>query len=360
VEQIETVKSNSTAIPRKDLDSQKAALPRDGIWLQAVVVRLGSKVPSSRRDMGLVDYIIEQIQSGGPSQRQHRFVTLSPSERITTIREISNRLNPEEWAMLDLTLKQFGLKTTDEWRGDKTSYILEMVSPAPDTVLVELAKHLGFETDNGPHNINDAAFWIRNRLRVFVSHLAIHKSIAGELQQFLYPLGISCFVAHNDIEPTLEWQNQIELALATCDLLVALLHPEFHKSNWTDQEIGFVMGRGIPIFAVRLGQDPYGFIGRFQAFNGQGKNIAGLAKEIFDACRKHKQCQPKMADALVSLFEESGSFADAKNRIGYLEELPVWEKSYRDRVILAAKANGQIAGSWGVPERVERLIKKWS
>jgi TIR domain len=287
-------------------------------------------------------------------------MNFSPSERITIIKEIVNRLNPEEWAMLDLTLKQFGLNISDDWNGDKRGYILEMVSPAPDSVLVELARHLGFETDNGPHNIADAAFWIKNRLRVFVSHLAIHKSIAGEFQQCLHPMGISCFVAHNDIEPTQEWQNQIELALATCDLLVALLHPDFHKSNWTDQEIGFVMGRGVPIFSVRLGQDPYGFIGRFQAFNGQGKKTAVLARELFDACRKNKHCQPKMVHALVSLFEESGSFADAKTRIGYLEELPTWEKSHRDRVVAAAKANGQINGSWGVTERVESLAKKWT
>ena len=50
--------------------------------------------------------------------------------------------------------------------------------------------------------------------------------------------------------PHLEWQVQIETALATCDTLVALLHDKFHASNWTDEEIGFAMGRGVPTFAV--------------------------------------------------------------------------------------------------------------
>ena len=284
---------------------------------------------------------------------------LTPSERVTIIKEIGNRLSTEEWPLIDLTLKQFGLDTFDQWRGDRLSYVVEIVSPVADPVLVDLAKHVGYVPNSAHHNV-EPAFWVKSRLRMFVSHLAAHRDFAGQLQQALHPFGISCFVAHNDIEPTLEWQTQIEVGLSTCDMLVALLHPDFHKSNWTDQEIGFAMGRGLPIFAVRLGQDPYGFIGRFQGFNGQGKTMPMIAEELFSACVKHKQTQSAMARALVSLFEESGSFANAKDRIGYLEKLDVWEPAFSDRIKAAIKANGQISGSWHVPERVEGLVVKRS
>lgn len=125
--------------------------------------------------------------------------------------------------------------------------------------------------------------------RVFLSHLAANKVVAAKLQEACLEFGISCFVAHNDIEPTQEWQTQIETALATSDALVALLHPEFHASNWTDQEIGYAMGRGLPVYSVRFGQDPYGFIGRFQAFTAKGKNPLALAQELFESFRKNKQ-----------------------------------------------------------------------
>jgi hypothetical protein len=138
-----------------------------------------------------------------------------------------------------------------------------------------------------------------------------------------------------------------------------LLHDKFHVSNWTDQEIGFAMGRRVPTFAVRLGETPYGFIGRFQAFNGNGKTALELARELFDSFRKNKQTQRRMSEVMVALFEESGSFAHAKERIGYLEELEVWDPSYSVRIRAAAKSNNQIDGSWGVPARVEALIKKW-
>lgn len=172
--------------------------------------------------------------------------------------------------------------------------------------------------------------------------------------------GISAFVAHNDIEPTLEWQTQIETALATADSLVALLHPAFHKSNWTDQEIGFAMGRGLPVFAVRFGQNPYGFIGRFQGFAGSEKTANELAKELFDSYRKNKQTQKRMAEVLVNLFEDSGSFATARIRIGYLEDLEIWDTAFIPRLEAMMKSNSQISGSWGVPERVQKLTKKWA
>jgi len=196
--------------------------------------------------------------------------------------------------------------------------------------------------------------------RLFVSHLASERKLAGQLQESLLSYGISAFVAHNDIEPTLEWQSQIEAALATADSLVALLHPKFHESKWTDQEIGFAMGRGLPVFAVRFGQDPYGFIGRFQAFTGDGKTPTELATKLFDGYRKNKQTQKRMAEVLVTLFEESASFAVAKERIGYLENLEVWDASFGPRIKAAVKSNSQISDSWGVSERVKDLAKKWT
>lgn len=154
--------------------------------------------------------------------------------------------------------------------------------------------------------------------------------------------------------------NEIEVALSTCDALVALLHEGFHESMWTDQEIGFAMGRAVPAFSVKFGQAPYGFIGRFQAFNGSKTTPNELARELFDSFRSSKQTQKKMAEILISLFEQSGSFSEAKARIEHLEGLRSWEASYAARILAAAEANGQVRRAFGVPERVKRLAEKWS
>jgi hypothetical protein len=287
-------------------------------------------------------------------------MSLTASQRVTLMKEISVRFSAENWALIDATLKQFLLPWTDEWRGTSDAYVLRMVEGADDETLTELAQHVGYKFEDAAPLRVDPSFWRKGMLRVFVTHLATQRDFAAELQEALLPFGISCFVAHNDIEPTSEWQTQIETALATCDALVALLHEKFHASNWTDQEIGFAMGRGVPAFTVRLGETPYGFIGRFQAFNGSGKDVQALARELFDCYRKHKQSQRKMAEVLVGLFEGSSSFADAKRHMGYLEELTTWDPSFSTRIRAAERDNLQVSQAYGVPERIDSLAKRWA
>jgi len=67
-----------------------------------------------------------------------------------------------------------------------------------------------------------------------------------------------------------------------------------------------------------------------------------------------------MAEVLIGLFEESGSFAAARARIGLLEELEIWEPSFSTRIGSAVKGNSQVSESRGVPARVEALVKRWA
>ena len=158
---------------------------------------------------------------------------MHPSERIKYIKAITSELSKEEWSILDLTLKQFGLPWSDQWSGDKENYVIEMISSSEDGPLLEIAKHLGvasqLETEKEP------GFWAADAARIFLSHLATMKAQVAELRDALERYGITAFVAHEDIEPTKEWQTEIESALSTMDGLVALLAPGFKESNWCDQ-----------------------------------------------------------------------------------------------------------------------------
>lgn len=282
------------------------------------------------------------------------------------MKEIASRLSQESWALIDTTLTEFNQNTSSVFDGSSHAYVLKMIEKAPDQALIDLARHVGYEVEfadaapspKGPALV-EASFWKKRMFRLFLSHLATYRKYAADLQNELLSYGISAFVAHNDIEPTSEWQTQIEIALATCDGLVALLHEKFHESKWTDQEIGFAMGRQVPTFSVRLGETPYGFISKFQAFNGNGKAPVTMAGEIFESFRKNKQTQQKMAEVVVRMFENAQSFADAKRVMGYLEQLEVWEPSFSGRIEDAVQLNNQVEGSFGVPNRVEKLVKKW-
>lgn len=68
---------------------------------------------------------------------------MKPSDRIRIISEIASSLDSSEWSLIDLTFRQFGLPWTDEWFGDKTNYIVEMIQGGDDQCLLNLASHLG-------------------------------------------------------------------------------------------------------------------------------------------------------------------------------------------------------------------------
>lgn len=126
--------------------------------------------------------------------------------------------------------------------------------------------------------------WGVERFRLFLSHKASVKKKTADLKERLGLYGISAFVAHEDIQPTKAWQNEIENALFSMDAFAALLTEDFHDSDWTDQEVGFALARGVPVIAVELGCLPYGFIAKFQALR---TDWSAAAEEIVKLLIKH-------------------------------------------------------------------------
>lgn len=283
-----------------------------------------------------------------------------PSEKIKLIKEISNNLSTEEWSLIDLTLKQFDFPTTEEFSGNKFDYILLHIQNGEDDNLLNLAYHLDVKTGSNESILSESElnpiFWHDGYFKLFISHLASDKSNAQILKDRLERYGISGFVAHSDIEPTKEWQIEIEMALRTCDSLVALMIPGFHDSKWTDQEIGLALGKDLLIIPVRMGQDPYGFIGKFQAITFTNHTV--LAEDIFNSLLKNEKTSKKMAFAVMYKFENSQSFSEAKTNLNYVEKIEYWDKKLIRRLKSAEGNNSQISNSFGVPGRLKSIIKK--
>jgi hypothetical protein len=137
--------------------------------------------------------------------------------------------------------------------------------------------------------------------------------------------GISSFVAHEDIEPTKEWQEEIEKALFSMDALAAILTSKFNDSKWTDQEVGVAVGRGSLIIPIRKGMDPYGFIGKYQGMQGDGKTIRQVAERVFRILSNHPKTKEKLAGGLVHQITLASSGEDAVKKLNLLisfEPLP--------------------------------------
>jgi hypothetical protein len=204
--------------------------------------------------------------------------------------------------------------------------------------------------------------WAADRFRLFLSHTSAHKTHVHELSDALSWRDIDGFVAHDSIEPTQEWQDVIEQALATCDALLAWLTPDFPSSRWTDQEVGFCVGRGVLIIPARVGQDPYGFIGKYQGLQVGAKTPQELAKEIEQILVKAPATAEAMAMTLVHRFSNSGSYSDARQNFRDLAQIAggVWTADLLDEVERATQDNPQITNAWEgtgmLRDRVEAFL----
>jgi hypothetical protein len=201
-------------------------------------------------------------------------------------------------------------------------------------------------------------FWTPGRFRVFLSHLASHKEEIGELQAWLKQLDISAFVAHNDIAPTSSWMDEILLALETCQAVVAILREGFHESQWTAQELGYAMGRGLLIITVRAGQDPRGFVGKFQALSWDGANVGQLARRINEILLSHEKTSRILSELTVENLVSANSWERARELAGRLASLGYWDDSLSKRCRDALESKYYVKSGFHVPSQIEARIAK--
>lgn len=194
--------------------------------------------------------------------------------------------------------------------------------------------------------------WKEGFFRLFLSHVSVHKAAIAKLKSELDLRGISAFVAHEDIMPSLEWQDEIVLALRSMHALAALLTTDFHSSNWTDQEIGFALGKGVLVVPVRLGSEPYGFLGKVQALSGSLEQFDQVANRLSIALLNHSSTHRHMRKGLVLAFEAADSHLTAielSKMIAMVEDFADAERTLMQRV---CRENHQVFNAAGVVSRV--------
>ena len=287
-------------------------------------------------------------------------MTLS-SDRDRLIDEIARRLSTKGWDEIERTLKQFGFSEVDlDGRVMGDELVIRTIESGPDGNLIRLSAHLGYELSTSEP---DPSCWDKGLFRLFISHVDKHREFAHDVRNELLTYGISSFVAHDDIEPTKEWQQVIESALSTCHCMLALLHPEFHRSKWTDQELGHGMGRNLLIVPIQLGADPYGLMGKFQAIRGTTMPCRTLAKSIFCTLNKHPKTRCTLAESVAYFFGSSSSYAEANERMLLLNELDYWDDKITRIARSFLRSNDQLRGAYEVKNllksRIERVREEY-
>jgi hypothetical protein len=211
-------------------------------------------------------------------------MTMRATERLDLLERIGSELQKRyTFNEVDAFFAALGIRTSDfEWGGSKRIYAKEVLAYVPEADVLRVAAELDLVALGAPvRAMEPPANWRdTKRFRLFISHISKDKLIATRLKEVLAHYDIAGFVAHEDIHPTLAWQDEIERALQTMDAMVAVHTVGFSTSYWTQQEIGFALGRRTKIISFKYGEGPTGFIGKHQALPRLKRNAEQVAAEI--------------------------------------------------------------------------------
>ena len=302
-------------------------------------------------------------------------MALQPGERVELIQSIAGELSARrEWLEIELILSEFGVPDvrSQGWH-DNYDYAVERLRQGDERALIGLNAYLFSDPDEAEDVAEDGSDptvvgpWRAGLFRLFISHTSENKAFANEVAKILRDrFGIDAFVAHAAIPAGRAWEQEIEVALATCEGMLALVTPDFIPSEYCDQEVGYVMGRGLPILAAMKGAKPHGFVSKWQGVPvGDGPSaVPQLAEAVFDALVHHDRSKHAIARSIVYRFVNSRNFDEAKRNTEHLLQIPrdLWTPEMVEEAERATVENPQVRERyWSigtVPEAIKAHFDK--
>lgn len=201
-------------------------------------------------------------------------------------------------------------------------------------------------------------FWQQGYFRAFISHVSSQKVAAHRLKEALARYQIAAFVAHDDVEPTKEWQSEIESALRTMDALIAMITPGFPESRWCDQEVGYALGRGKLIVSLRIDADPHGFLGKSQGLQAKGLLPAVVAERLVGILVQNDLSRDRMTESLVDRLVNSQGWNSSRETVTLLEKAPHLNAVQVARLMRAIDENSEVGEAHTVPDRIRSLVAR--
>lgn len=178
-------------------------------------------------------------------------------------------------------------------------------------------------------------------MKAFISYHHDDRAVGGQIAELLSRLGITTFLAHEDIDVSEEWRIVLLSELRITDLFIPILTKNYYASVWCVQESGIAAGRKKTSF-IPLSIDgtiPQGFFAHVQStcFDPKTPTLVPLVKGA-------AKCDLKFTiEALITLIGRSGSYRTAEANFELI--LPYIARASNEQIIqllnLSAK-NSQV------------------
>jgi len=199
-------------------------------------------------------------------------------------------------------------------------------------------------------------------IRLFLSYSHTDNSLVGEIKITLENYGLEVFIAHEDIEPSLEWQEVILQELGGTDIFIPIISENFHKSKWTDQESGIAVEKDKFIIPVSIdGYTPYGFLGKYQACKLKTHSSSELADSVSNIVRaiaSRKTFSNNIAELVIKKLQTVATFDNAARLLSVLDVISL-SSEQANTVIKFASGNNQIFESRNARPYIVKHIKTY-
>ena len=147
-------------------------------------------------------------------------------------------------------------------------------------------------------------------VHIFLSYSHKSRKLAGELKEGLESFGLTVFLAHEDLKPSVPWRREILKNLRQCDVFIPILTKGFIESEWTDQETGFALALKKKIIPVKVHDNPYGFVGAFQALKWNKDSPEVTCWEIAECLHEERRFAQDAKDGAITVFLSSSDFRE--------------------------------------------------
>lgn len=209
-------------------------------------------------------------------------------------------------------------------------------------------------------NADDVPIGKNKEIRIFLSYSTLNKIGAGKIKTWLSNMGFNVFLAHEDIEPSLEWQTVIIQNLESCHIFIPIITKEFVQSKWTDQESGIAFTRKKLIIPISVdGNNPHGFIGIYQGLPMDREYMEKAFVKIVKAIIKNKKYASVVIDLLINSLGSSRTFASSEWKTSIISEYESFTKEQFDLLLKTSAENSQIYIAAGSRIDLSNLIKKY-
>ncbi|WP_165497020.1 toll/interleukin-1 receptor domain-containing protein [Rhodococcus sp. ABRD24] len=270
---------------------------------------------------------------------------LDPKVRIELLFQVVEELENLTSDREDIVLQTYGIEPRRFEGFGPGSTLAEAVNSASDDQVLALARQFDIDTPqvDAPVAVAHSAARSAEPLFMFASHLTTHRALVAAVANRLERYNITLFVAHDSIAVDNPWAAEIENALDRADAGVVFVHDGFKQSDWCDQEVGWMLGRKIPVFAFMFDATAYGPLGQRQAEQVRGAaDPTKIAESIVDRAKAKPELVAGLTASLVNAISASGSFATTDAVWARLRELRSLDSGQCAQLLEATKTNTQI------------------